>query len=287
MENQTPKGDVEVALEAAAKPFTEIVRTPAGDRHIIIYPSEQGWERETINFDKDQPAPARQTGTQIACDEQSFISLVNDFVSAASPTKIYVYGDPKGTKPPAITCITNDADADHNAWRDHRITYTPTTSLAWDCWTSHQNKLMDQLAFAEFIEDNNADIRTVEGYANPAQMLNFARALEINRDRSLKSAVNTTTGGMKMIFVDTETQATAEQIDAHRRFKIGIPVFWNGLQADAGYEIECRIKLRQTGPKVQFWYEMVRPDLALQTALADILQAIGKETEITPLFAAP
>ena len=68
------------------------------------------------------------------------------------------------------------------------------------------------------------------------------------------------------------------------RFTLGIPVFEGSTSA---YPIEARLKYREASGKLNFWYELIRPDRVFKTAVMDELNKIKEATGFPIIFGKP
>ncbi|MFA6904364.1 MAG: DUF2303 family protein [Gallionellaceae bacterium] len=179
------------------------------------------------------------------------------------------------------TAILNDhlEDKDGQQWRDHIATYTPAKSVEWKHWNDMNGKPMDQMAFANFLETNLADIASAEGYPTGTDMLTMATGLEIIQDSRIKSAVRIQSGGVRVEYVDDANADTAKSMEVFSKFALGLPVFWGG---DA-YQVEARLKYKLREGKLTFWYELTRPDKTLEHAAQSITESIKAGTGF-PMF---
>ena len=130
-----------------------------------------------------------------------------------------------------------------------------------------------QIAGGEFIDNNQADIASPEGYPSSAEMLNMALNFEAKQDYRFKSSVRLQNGGVNMTFVQDDDKGTVEQMKVFDKFAIGIPVYFGG---DA-YQINVLLRYRHRDGTVVFWYELVRPDLVMKAATDTIIEKIKAE----------
>jgi len=64
------------------------------------------------------------------------------------------------------------------------------------------------------------------------------------------------------------------------RFQIGIPVFWAG----PGYLITARLKYRNNGGKVSFWFELIRPDRVHEAAAKELIAKVQEGIGAVPML---
>lgn len=253
-----------VAREAR-KPF-EI----SGDKEYIALP--EGWRLE--DCEKMLPTPRRKKALVALSDEAGFVDYLKRHGSLASCT-IWCDASYQQGKV-GYTAILNDHDAasDGQQWRDHLATFVPEQSVEWKRWNAKNKVAMTQIEFATFIEDNLADIATVANMPTGTAMLQMTTNLEITQDSRIKSAVRLQSGGVRVEYIDDADDATAKYMEVFDTFALGLPVFWNG---DA-YQLQARLRYRLKEGKLAFWYELQRPDKALEDAAKTLTAGIHAAT---------
>lgn len=219
------------------------------------------------------PTPTRKRGAVVCTLSDSFIEYLNKH---GDPDVSTIYADIDSAKATcAMVAVLDDHAADYANWRNHTCTFAPTASVEWTRWISNDKKPMGQGEFAAFLEDNLADVATVEGMPTAAQMLAMALAFEATADKRLKSRINLQSGGVRFEYVEDEDKDTRTSMEAFQRFTIGIPVFENSGSA---YPIEARLKYREKEGRVTFWFELIRPDKVFKTAVREELEHISTAT---------
>lgn len=214
--------------------------------------------------------PRRAKGEARLDDAESFIAHVLHHKTES--TKVWCAFNPQ-TFALSFTAVFDDHAPEAAGWRSHRANYTPALSAEWQTWTGNNGKHQPQLLFAEFLERNADDINAGDPpeYPTSLQMLTMATQFEATSDKRIKSAVRLSSGGVRIDYVDDDTAGTVEQMSAFEKFQIGIPVFWAGI----GYHIVARLKWRQQDAALKFFYELVRPDRAHETAARQLIEKVN------------
>ena len=237
----------------------------------------EGWKLEDTGH--MQPTPRRKKASVSLADAEGFISYLKRHGSLASAT-IWCEADyQKGVV--AYTGIINDHDEEVSGqqWRDHIAKLTPAKSVEWQRWTGKDRQRFSQAEFAYWIEDNMGDIATVDGFPSGTAMLTMATNLEIAQDSTIRSAIRLQSGGVRMEYIEDSNAETVKSMEVFSRFAIGVPVFWGG----SAYMVEARLKHQLKVGKVDFWYELNRPDKVLEDAAKTLTSTIKGETGL-PLF---
>lgn len=240
-------------LAAAALEPTNV----QGRHHVILPPN---YERKDITdlVEKSQPTPNRKTGTVLLKDLASLLAYCDAQTvanNAAAGGFIYCDGDTR-----SITAVFNDNRAAEPGWRDHRAEFKAEFTPEFAKWLDQNGKHMGQTEFAEFIEDNFADI------TEPAaqNLLDVATTIQAKTDISFSSAKRLDNGQVQLGYTETiDARAGANgALQIPKLFTIGVRIFKNGT----GYKINARLKYRLSGGSVKFWYELDRPERSVEAA---------------------
>jgi uncharacterized protein YfdQ (DUF2303 family) len=229
------------------------------------------------------PNPTRKRANVVMHDTASFIEYVKKHGSMDTCT-IYADIDQQESKATYIAVI-DDHGADPGAaqWRSHTATLTPRQSVEWARWIGGDNSGMSQAEFAAWIEDNLQDIAGTQGAPTGAEMLQMALNFERNATKRYKQKLDLQGGGIQFEYIDDEDKDTRTQMKVFERFGLGMRVFVNG---DA-YAMQARLKYRESGGKLSFWYELIRPDKVFEAASNDIVKAIREGTGMMVLIGNP
>jgi uncharacterized protein YfdQ (DUF2303 family) len=219
------------------------------------------------------PVPARKHAAVSITTTDSFIAYTKKH---GSMDECVIYANINADESRCtLVAVINDNGADDAKWRDHRCTFNPALSVEWKRWTVKNGVIMSQADFATWLEDNQGDVRSVNGSPSGADILTMAQAFEVNADKRVKSHVNLQSGGVRFEFIEDETKDTRTSMEVFRRFTLALPVFEGSGDA---YPVEARLKYRDSGGKVSFWYELIRPDRAFKTAVQSSLDQIKEAT---------
>lgn len=231
-----------------------------------------------------QDAPYRKKGHVSVQTADSFTQYVNKHKQAES--LLYALVDTTNINTPlVIKAVFNDhhgaaLNATPAGWRDFTASLTPEASHEWKTWNARDGKQMDQFTFAQFLDDNIKDISSQQGYPSGTDMLQMVLRFELSQDKRIKSAIRIQSGGTNIEYVDDDDAATVERMQAFDKFMLGIPTFWMGQ----AYMLEAKLRYRVREGKLSLWYDLVRPDLVVNDAVAKILEEVQQKTELTVLY---
>lgn len=264
----------ETVAREARKPF-EI----SGDKEYIALP--EGWGLE--DCEKMLPSPRRKKASVLLADSEGFIDYLKRHGSLASATVWCEADYTRGIV--SYTGIINDHEeaSDGQQWRDHIAKLSPAKAVEWVRWLGKDRQKFSQADFACWIEDNMGDIATAEGFPSGTAMLTMATNLEIAQDSTIKSAIRLQSGGVRMEYIEDSNAETVKSMEVFSKFALGLPVFWGG----AAYMVEARLKYQLKAGKVDFWYELNRPDKVLEDAAKTLTANIKEATGFTLFHGKP
>jgi uncharacterized protein YfdQ (DUF2303 family) len=225
--------------------------------------------------------PARVTGVVKLRDATSFVNYFNRqkrpeslIYASLDPAKILgVIDDHLAYE------YAGDGDPSKGAnWRGYRVEFAVPASREWKVWTGKDRKALNQLEFAELIEDNLPDIVTPDG----STMLSVALNFEASKEGNFVSAARLQDGSTNFVWKE-DVNATGNKVAMPSQITLEIPVFENGQPSP----VEARIKYRIKDGNLTIWYELVRPHKVLEAAFRSIWSQIEEQTSTTILLGSP
>lgn len=248
-----------VALASAA--FTS---EQVGSAHFVTVPERYSHKDITEAVEKAQPAPSRKHGSVQVKDVGSLLQYMADQQAGATG---YVYADPDKR---SITAVFND-HRQGAGWRDHRAVFSAEFTPEYETWLRNNKQPKDQTAFAEFIEDNLADI------ADPAAhvLLEVATTIQATSGINFSSAKRLQDGQTQLAYTENiEARAGAGgALTIPKEFTLGLRLFKNG----AGYKLRARLKYRLNSGSVKFWYELDRPERSVEDAFKGYVDEVREK----------
>lgn len=221
--------------------------------HFVMVPPNYSAKDITELVEKAQPTPNRKRGTAVLKDVASLLAYCADQGAAAVG---YIYADSDRRN---LTAVFNDHRGDAG-WRDHRASFTAEYTPEFSKWLANDKKQFDQSAFAEFIEDNFADV------AEPAAqvLLDVATTIQSKTDINFSSAKRLQNGQVQLQYTEAiDARAGVNgALEIPKEFTLGLRIFKNG----DGYKIKARLKYRLHAGSIKFWYELDRVERSIEDA---------------------
>lgn len=244
--------------------------------HFVMVPKEFKREDITDAVEKAQPVPTRKRGAVALKDVTSFVAYCEDQGCASTG---YIYADPDAR---TMTAVFNDhRNVDDGGWRDHRATLKAEYTPEFERWLRNSGQHKSQTDFAEFIEDNFADVA-----GDDAQLLlNVATTIQAKTDINFSSAKRLESGQVQLTYneVINATAGANGALTIPKTFTLGLRLFKNG----AGYLIKARLKYRLGQGGVKFWYELDRPEKSVEDAFAGYIEQVTKDSGYAVLLGTP
>ena len=238
----------------------------------------EGYKLEDI--EQYLPVPARARGFIFAETPDAFVSYYNRFcdeaasLAFASSGRFHVKGILDWHRP------DDDTVSGTPGFGQHCVIYDAPRSAEWQTWTGLNGEMMNQTAFAQFIEENVKDIREPDG----ADVLEVSRELEVTKKVNFTSATRLSDGQRTFGYSeDVEGSARRGQMKIPTEFKLGIPVFVDG----ALYEVTARLRYRIDSGQLRLWFDLLRPDEVARDAFATIVDEISEGVRTDVLMAVP
>lgn len=232
--------------------------------------------------DKHLAQPRRKTGTVNVVDAASF--AIYHRKHADSGTEVYA-----DINKDSITAVLNAHQAtegvifrDETArWGDHRLILTLNRTPGWDQWIALNGKDLDQVGFAEFLEDHLPDIVAPSG----ADMLEMAMKFQATSEASFSSAIVLQNGDRQLTYTDV-TNARAGgggQVEIPKSFTIRLRSYEDALPID----ITARFRYRVRGGRLTLGYLLDKPEERLKEAFRQVVATVAADLEIPILQGVP
>lgn len=256
---------IDALLQAARAGSVPVTLYSNDTRRHVYLPVGGGGAGEMRIIDQEAGAatPYRKRGTVLVFDAASFNRIIADNSDAGNAV-IYIDRDPAK---PAISAVLNGHSDEGPGWGDFRVHLTPRPTPQWTKWRGIDGKMLPQAEFAEFIEDNLADIVDPPG----AQALEIASHLEATRSASFKSAIRLNSGAVQLQNLeDLDAKVGPGRIEVPTLFKLALAPF-QGIPA---YAVEARFRYRIADGRLLLGLKLQRIEDVMRAVLDDIVGQI-------------
>lgn len=255
-------------LTAASLEIKEI-----GSSTFILAPKDYTLHNVTGVIEQSQVTPSRKSGTVHLADVASLMQYMGD---QKCPHGGYVYAD-LGER--TITAVFNDHKFESAAgWRDHRAVFSAAYTPEFKRWLARDKQQFTQTEFAEFIEDNFPDIAGDQAQT----LLTVATTLSSQTGINFSSSKRLQDGQNQLHYSEViDTKAGADgAMTIPQKFSLGVRIFVSG----GGYSLTARLKFRIASGGVKFWYELERPERAVEDAFGGYVEALRETSGYTVLL---
>jgi len=179
------------------------------------------------------------------------------------------------------TGCLNDA-----GWGEHNAVYELVNSPEWKRWLAWNASDVPQKEFAEFLEDNSADIIVPStagaGYPNAEQMIQVSLYLEAKSQVSFSSGIRLQNGQTQLTYVEKIDATTGAdgKMAIPERFALGLSPF----RGSDRYEVRARLKYRiSPAGRLGLRYELERTHKVVELAFAGLRAKIEAGTGLPVL----
>jgi uncharacterized protein YfdQ (DUF2303 family) len=197
-------------------------------------------------------------------DGGSFAAVL-DYHQVTAPTQVVTTASEAMT---LADCVVGRA-----GWGNHRAEFALECTPEWSRWLANNRKALKQSEFAEFLEDNRADVLEPSGIT----LLEIAQTLQVKSEVNFRSGLRLDNGQVQLNYVEQiEGRGGVDgSMAIPETFKLALAPF---VGMSVKYEISVRLRYRQSQGKLTFEYQLDRPHKVVETAFKEIRESIEKET---------
>lgn len=176
-----------------------------------------------------------------------------------------------------IVAVLDYHGADQAANVDHRASMELPFSEEWRAWTAISGRLMSQLDFARFIEENAADVAVPSG----ADLLEVVRDLQAHRKVNFTKAVRTSSDNENFEYSDTtEARSTKGAVEIPTKFQLALPVYFG----EAPTSVFAFLRWRLNDSSLELGVVLHRAEHVRQAVFKEIVAKVGKATGCPVVF---
>lgn len=233
---------------------------------VYAFNTPNGVHQVNLTGPEHTGTPNRKSGTTTVRDTGSFLT----YFGKHSDPNTEVYAD---TEQLTITAVLDAHTADTPRWAGHRLTLALRTTKAWTEWLAASGRLMDQEAFANFLEDHLPDLLEPDA----ATMLEVAQSIQAATKANFQSGTRLTSGERRLVYTEETTAKAGSrgELTIPETFVIGLKPF----EGADGYRLTARFRYRIHSGNLQLGYKLERPEDVRDAAFGDVLAAVAAGIE--------
>lgn len=294
--------------------ITSLSGPMSGTVPIVMAPTGTGVQSVKRLLDEYATKPDRRQGTDTVQDLESLIEWTNRHKDAGT----IVFCDTTRDAPKLLTIVdyhhavaaaddgTLPKSGDDTArFAKFRALYEFPLSEHWKAWRDVDDKPMDQVDFAEFLENRVLDLIapdiSTDGEGNeikklppqvaellarlggscalPQDIITLSRGLEITAENHTATRVDIQSGEGGLMFEETHVGANKQKVLVPKLFMICIPLF---DKSPFHYRIPVRIRYRLAGG-IKWTFTMFGADDVIDAAIKEAAEHVKAGTDC-PLF---
>jgi uncharacterized protein YfdQ (DUF2303 family) len=228
--------------------------------------------------DRLAPHPRRKKGTVHVQDAASFIGYIEKH--ALPCTEVYADGARRqlvGVINAHEESTTDEAAENKAGHGDHRVQLELLPDPQWTIWTKLDKQWLEQVSFAEHLEDNASDV--IEPDA--ATMIEIAESFLASQSFDFKQSERLASGVVQFRYEETQSARAGHSgdLDIPTTFTLSLAPF---VGADP-VEVTARFRYRLRGGKLSLSYALVDVDKIARQAFLDHVDAV-RDTIAPPVF---
>lgn len=233
--------------------------------------------RIDLTGDEFREHPRRKKGTVVVRDVASF----EQYWSKHHDETSEIYADRDARTVTAVLDAHGGIEFTPG-WQQFRLQLGLKYSQAWQAWTNHDGQPMSQEAFAEFLEDNRADIHEPPA----AEMLEIASSLQASTKAEFQSGIVLANGQRKLSYVEDTTAKAGQRGDLTipTEITLALAVFEGATVADA---VTARFRYRINGGKLSLHYKLDRPADVISAAFEGVITDVAARCSTPVLRGTP
>lgn len=276
-----------IAALAAQATGVTIVRDDQSGRSWLTYPDADGGRNFEEITKPGDVTPGRLSQRVAITEPASLAAYANRFTTS---TGVLFGSVATGVIIAALDYHTPTADSDgvvteggpaatHN---EHGAKLTLQPSEEWKIWTGQSGKMVPQLEFARFIEENSPDIVEPSG----ADLLEIARDFHAVRNADFRQIVRTDSDNERLEFSDATTAGATQggrMVEVPTTFVIEIPVYFG----EPKVRLIARFRWAQEGTGLKLGVKLDRLENVRQADFRRILEELATKTGFPAFFGEP
>lgn len=271
MDRTDADAGAELALKGVTTP--QIIKTESG-RQFLVLPSTGGSATAQDVTERGAMLSPEPKWIEQSVTVQTTDSLV-EYLNRFKGGDTSLFADIENNR---IVAVLDYHGSETAARGVHQAALNLPFSVEWGVWTGIDGKMMGQLEFARFLEENAADISAPAA----ADLLEVCRDLQANRKVNFTKAVRTASDNENFEYTD-ETTATTRKggIEIPSQFQLRIPVYFGGQT----YAIAAFLRWRvEEGEGLKLGVKLHNREHVRQAVFRDVVMEAAENTGLPAYF---
>jgi uncharacterized protein YfdQ (DUF2303 family) len=261
----TGERDASAIITAGAALATP--RSITGYKPFAVVP--QGMALQPLERETEIPRPEHVKASPEFYEVDSLVGYFNRFKDKDS----LVMADVDANRMLAVIDYHQQATGSiHGSARftDHRATLNVRHSPEWNLWNAAHGKTMNQKQFAEFIEDNAADIKSPTAQDLYAMALTFEAVKSGNFNSAIRLESGSISVGFKEDTVGAAKNLKGDRIDIPRDFEVLLAVYQGGQKGS----VTARLRYRVEEGNLSLCFHLMQRDQIKRAAFESMIEKV-------------
>lgn len=236
---------------------------------LILLDKQGNGGREVVDLTHHLPVPQRLVQKVALHDAASFVGYVNLFADKA---RSIIFGRREEADPGFVAMLDYHAAPDRPSHVSHIASVKLETTEEWDDWNEKNNSPMDQVTFAQWLEDRIPQIAE----PSAAGLIDMIRNFEMQKAVSFKSSVRATDGQVQLSYIEEINGGQSERTTkVPTEIVIAVFPFEGSTKPE---RLVARLRWRVQGTSLKVHYVLDRPQDVFFRAFDEVLAGIQTGT---------
>jgi len=279
-------------LTLAAIPYNQMIKLDDGRIFAFRAAGNGAYNLDTLTQPHTlaPPLPSYVKQHVTLQDEGSLVLYANKFKNADTllfadidasriVAAIDYHNIPVNNRPgdPNVASVAPGGDKPSAQLLAHSAVLVLPKSEEWAVWTGMDGKMVPQLDFVRFLEENAPDVVDPDA----ASLIEACRDMQALRKVNFTSVVRTESNNAERFEYTDENKASSKgSVEVPNAFKLDLPVYFNGKS----YLLDARLRWHLDDGVLRLGIKLLRADKLRQTVFKEIVGAISQGTSLDVLY---
>lgn len=225
--------------------------------HQTVYRDQAGAERvDHSTHEHTLREPHRPRGTSQVRNVESLIALA-EILKDREYGSAVAFSDLDRRR---ITMINNFI----GGWGDHRIEYETTPTPEWAAWNAHDDRWMNQAAFAEMLQDLRHTIIDPDA----ADIVQIARSFTATKTAQFEGGVRLQSGDVQFSYVEDTKASSGGVVEIPETITLNLNLFRDSRSAS---EVTLEFRYDATPDGLRLGYRIAQKEQLIEDAWDELV----------------